>query len=83
MEANGLQADTVTYTTIIDGHKRVKNYARVNPAYSNIFQCWELYQDAMMFNKGGDEFIHSLMIRICTAVRKCPNSQRHMIVRRH
>jgi len=59
----GLRPDAVSYTTVIDAYKRVRN----------IPKCWELY-DYFTTNAGlegdgkdADEFLLGYMVRLCAA----------------
>lgn len=60
MRKQGLRPDIVSYTTVIDAYKRVKN----------IDKCWELYEhytEIEQDGKGPDEFLQTYMIRLCSA----------------
>jgi len=63
MVRDGLRPDGVTYTTVIDAYKRVKD----------INKCWELYDyyttniDGKSDGKDADEFLLSYMVRLCAA----------------
>jgi pentatricopeptide repeat protein len=60
MKKQGLKPDIVTYTTVIDAYKRVRN----------IDKCWQLYDDYAEIEMDGrepDEFMMGYMIRLCAA----------------
>ena len=63
MVKSGLKPDAVTYTTVIDAYKRVRN----------IEKCWELYEyyttntGLESDGKGADEFLLGFMVRLCAA----------------
>jgi pentatricopeptide repeat protein len=63
MVKSGLRPDAVTYTTVIDAYKRIRD----------VKKCWELY-DYFTTNVGlegdgkdPDEFMLSFMVRLCAA----------------
>jgi pentatricopeptide repeat protein len=63
MVKEGLRPDAITYTTVIDAYKRVRN----------IPKCWELYEyyiTNMNFEtdaRQADEFMLGYMVRLCAA----------------
>ena len=60
MKKIGLRPDLVSYTTVIDAYKRVKN----------ISKCWELFETFSEIEQNGqeaDEFLLTYMIRLCAA----------------
>lgn len=63
MREQGLKPDVITYTTVIDAYKRVKNYEK----------CWELYEEFFhrdLLGKDVDEYLISYMIRLCAATHE-------------
>jgi pentatricopeptide repeat protein len=63
MVKDGLRPDAITYTTVIDAYKRVRN----------IDKCWELYEYFSANSgmegdgKNADEFLLGYMVRLCAA----------------
>lgn len=58
MKQQGLRPDAVSYTTVIDAYKRVRN----------LDKCWELYDHYETIEGEGrspDEFMITYMIRLC------------------
>jgi len=63
MKANGLKPDQVSFTTVIDAYKRVRD----------IDKCWELFDLYETVESNGDmpdEFLLSYMIRLCGATHE-------------
>jgi pentatricopeptide repeat protein len=56
---NGIKADVVCFTTLIDAYKRA----------GNIDRCWEIYYDihSMELDDDIDEFLLSYMVRLTAA----------------
>ena len=59
----GIQADTVTYTTLIDAYKRA----------GKLEKCWEIY-DEIKYSRPGDtdadEMLLSYMVRLAAATHE-------------
>lgn len=64
MVSKGLKPDVVSYTTVIDAYKRVRN----------VDKCWELYEyfttAPTLDGKTSDEFMLGYMIRLCAATHE-------------
>ena len=55
MQEAGIEPDVVTYTTLIDGYKRV----------NNLDKCWDLFRESRMYKEtAADEMLLSYMVRL-------------------